>query len=41
MVEEFRLHLVPVVLGDGVRLFDGVAPFTAEPAASPVLVSTA
>jgi dihydrofolate reductase len=39
MVQEFRLHLVPVVLGGGVRLFDGVAPFTAEPAASCVLDS--
>jgi dihydrofolate reductase len=34
IVEEFRLHLVPLVLGDGTRLFDGVAPFTAQAAAS-------
>jgi hypothetical protein len=26
LLEELQLHLVPVLLGGGVRLFDGLAP---------------
>lgn len=28
LVEEVRLHLIPILLGGGARLFDGVDPAT-------------
>lgn len=30
LVDELRLHIVPITLGSGVRLFDGVPPLTLE-----------
>ena len=30
MLEELQIHLAPVLLGDGVRLFDGIDPDAVE-----------
>ena len=32
LLDEIRLHVAPVILGGGLRLFDGVAPVRLEPA---------
>ncbi|MEU4800473.1 dihydrofolate reductase family protein [Streptomyces sp. NPDC023327] len=29
LLDELQIHLVPLVLGSGVRLFDGVSPYRA------------
>jgi dihydrofolate reductase len=33
-VDELRLHITPVTMGSGTRLFDGVPPLRLEPVTS-------
>jgi dihydrofolate reductase len=41
LVDEFQIHVVPVLLGGGVRLFDGTVPAPVELEAERVLASPA
>jgi hypothetical protein len=40
-VDEFQIHVVPLLLGGGVRLFDGTAPAPVELEAERVVASPA
>jgi dihydrofolate reductase len=41
LLEEIQLHVAPILLGDGVRLFDGVGPDDAKLELAEVIESTA